>query len=161
MTLGPTRSPQTSANLPHGNPTKRRILELIAEFFCLRTNAAAGLLRDRVTTESDLRSVRRTMAILHRDGFLYRAPHLDFGRERGGVTYVYGLSRKGVDHAFRNGFATPATKTLRIPSGRWTTNWRSRRSILRSTASAPATDSAMRGNRRISSTRSIRTRSSR
>jgi hypothetical protein len=88
------------------------MLELLAEFFCLRTNDAAGLLRDRVLTESDVRSVRRTMAILHRDGFLYRAPHLDFGRERGGVTFVYGLSRKGVDHALRHGYATPATKTL-------------------------------------------------
>jgi thermostable 8-oxoguanine DNA glycosylase len=52
------------------------------------------------------------LSILHWDGFLYRAPHLDFGRERGGVAYVYGLSVKGVDHALRNGYSTAATKTL-------------------------------------------------
>src|ERR1035438_393614 len=85
------------ANLPHANATKQTILELLAEFFCLRTNDAAELLRDRAITESDARSVRRTLSILHRDGFLYRAPHLDARHERGGVAYVYGLSAKGVD----------------------------------------------------------------
>jgi len=89
-----------------------RILELLAEFFCLRTSDAAALLRNRTITESDARSLRRTMSILHRDGFLYRALHLDFGHERGGAGYVYGLSAKGVDHALRNGYSTPATKTL-------------------------------------------------
>lgn len=112
MTRGPTARPESGKLFPHENPTKRRVLELFAEFFCLRTNDAAGLLRNRPITASDARSVRRTLAILHRDGFLYRAPHLDFGQERGGVAYVYGLSAKGVRHAFRNGYATRATKTL-------------------------------------------------
>jgi len=94
------------------NPTKRRLLELCAEFFCLRTNDAAALLRNRPATPSDERSVRRTLAILHRDGFLYRAPLLDLDHERGGATYVHGLSAKGVHHASQNGYATPATKTL-------------------------------------------------
>jgi hypothetical protein len=98
--------------LPHENPTKRRVLELFAEFFCLRMNDTAGLLRDRATTESDARSVRRTLSILHRDGFLYRVPYLDGGHERGGVSYIYGLSAKGVDHALRKGYSTLATKTL-------------------------------------------------
>ncbi|MGA2186358.1 MAG: replication-relaxation family protein [Bryobacteraceae bacterium] len=105
-------TPPESPKLSHSNPTKRRVLELLAEFFCLRTNDAAGLLRNRAISESDARSVRRTLAILHRDGFLYRAPHLDFGHERGGAGYVYGLSAKGVAHAFQNGYSTPATKTL-------------------------------------------------
>jgi hypothetical protein len=39
-------------------------------------------------------------------------PHFDAGHDRGGATYVYGLSAKGVRHALRNGYATPATKTL-------------------------------------------------
>lgn len=102
----------TNSKLPRGNPTKQRVLELLAEFFCLRTNDAAELLRNRAITESDARSVRRTLSILHRDGFLYRAPHLDARHERGGVAYVYGLSAKGVDHALRNGYSTAATKTL-------------------------------------------------
>ena len=98
--------------LPHDNPTKRQALALFAEFFCLRTNDAAMLLRNRPITMSDARSVRRTLSILHRDGFLYRAPYLDPARERGGIAYVYGLSAKGVDHALQNGYSTPATKTL-------------------------------------------------
>ena len=112
MILRTRRHSRMISVLPHGNPTKQRVLELLAEFFCLRTNDAAELLRNRAITESDARSVRRTLSILHRDGFLYRAPHLDLGQERGGVAYVYGLSAKGVDHALRNGYATPATKTL-------------------------------------------------
>src|ERR1039457_7139963 len=112
MTPDPKASPEGGARLPRGNPTKQRVLELLAEFFCLRTNDAAELLRNRTITESDARSVRRTLSILHRDGFLYRAPHLDSGHERGGVAYVYGLSAKGVGHALRNGYSTLATKTL-------------------------------------------------
>ncbi|MGD0777012.1 MAG: replication-relaxation family protein [Candidatus Solibacter sp.] len=112
MTPGPKKFPQSGPKLSRGNPTKQRVLELLAEFFCLRTNDVAGLLRNRSITESDARSVRRTLSILHRDGFLYRVPHFDFGHERGGVAYVYGLSAKGVAHALRNGYSTPATKTL-------------------------------------------------
>jgi hypothetical protein len=98
--------------LSRDNPTKRRVLVLFAEFFCLRTYDAATLLRNRAITQSDACSVRRTLSILHRDGFLYRVPYLDPARERGGIAYVYGLSAKGVDHALQNGYSTPATKTL-------------------------------------------------
>jgi hypothetical protein len=100
------------SKLPRGNRTKHKVLELLAEFFCLRTNDAATLLRDRAINASDARSVRRTLSILHRDGFLYRAPYLDAGRDRGGVSYVYGLSAKGVNHALQKGYSTLATKTL-------------------------------------------------
>jgi hypothetical protein len=106
-------APTTNAKLPRQhNPTKLRLLEILAQFFCLRTNDAAVLLRNRAITESDSRSVRRTLSILHRDGFLYRAPYLDASHDRGGAGYVYGLSRKGVAHALRDGFSTAATKTL-------------------------------------------------
>src|ERR1035441_6944092 len=98
MTPGTTTSPENGARLPRSNPTKQRLLELLAEFFCLRTNGPAELLRNRAITESDARSVRRTLSILHRAGFLYRAPNLDAGHERGGVAYVYGLFAKGVGH---------------------------------------------------------------
>jgi hypothetical protein len=85
---------------------------LFAEFFCLRTNETARLLRNHAITESDARSVRRTLSILHRDGFLYRVPYFDAGHDRGGISYVYGLSAKGVDHALHNGYSTLTTKTL-------------------------------------------------
>jgi hypothetical protein len=91
-------SPEQRAELPRSNWTKLRVLELFAEFFCLRTNDAQALLRDRRITASDSRSVRRTLSILHQDGFLYRVPHLDAGRDRVGIAYVYGLSTKGVGH---------------------------------------------------------------
>lgn len=112
MASGATTSLSTGMKLSRGNPTKQRVLQLLAEFFCLRTKDATELLRSRAITESDGRSVRRTLSKLHRDGFLYRAPYLDAGHDRGGVGYVYGLSAKGVDHAFRNGYSTLATKTL-------------------------------------------------
>src|ERR1035441_5940716 len=112
MTPGTTTSPENGARLPRSNPTKQRLLELLSEFFCLRINDAAELLRNRTITESDARSVRRTLSILHQDGFLYRAPHIDSGHERGGAAYVYGLSAKGVGHALQNGYSTSATKTL-------------------------------------------------
>jgi hypothetical protein len=105
-------SPNTSRGphaIPRGNPTKERVLELLAEFFCLRTKDAAALLRNRDITENDARSVRRTLSILHRDGFLCR---LDLGAASGIANYVYGLSDKGVDHACENGYSTASTKTL-------------------------------------------------
>ena len=92
--------------------TKRLLRELLAVFFCLQTNDAARLLRNREITATDARSVRRTLSILHRDGFLFRAPHVDPDQDRGGIGYVYGLSAKGVKHARQNGYSTPATKTL-------------------------------------------------
>ena len=66
------------------------------------------MLRNRAPTEGDERSVRRTLSILHRDGFLCR---LDMGFA-GTPHYAYGLSDKGVVHAFANGYSTGATKTL-------------------------------------------------
>jgi len=112
MTPSTTTFPQIDAGLPRNNPVKQRILQLLAEYFCLRTNEAAELLRGRAVTDSDVRSLRRTLSILHRDGFLHRVPHFDAGHDRGGAAYVYGLSAKGVSHALRNGYSTPATKTL-------------------------------------------------
>ncbi len=105
-------SPKMPDRLPRPNPAKQRLLAIVAEFFCLTSEDAAALLRDRPPTPSDRRSVRRTLAILHRDGFLRRAAFLPAGRERGNPSYAYGLTKKGVSHAFSNGYATPATKTL-------------------------------------------------
>ena len=99
-------------SLQHPNQTKQRLLGLFAQFFCLRTISATQLLRERPITENDSRSVRRTLSILHRDGFLFRLPHLDPMHKAGGAEYVYGLSAKGVTHSFRNGYSTLATKTL-------------------------------------------------
>jgi hypothetical protein len=111
--LQPKESPKSKAvRLTNANATKLRALQLFAEFFCLRTNDAAELMRGRCVTESDARSVRRTLAILFKDGFLYRLPYFDSRTVRGGATYAYGLSEKGVRHALATGYASAATKTL-------------------------------------------------
>jgi Replication-relaxation len=112
MGTSPTTSFPKNAEIPRGNPTKQRALEIAAEFFCLRTRDVAELLRGRSLTESDERSVRRTLSILHRDGFLTRLPHFAPEHQRGGVGHVYGLSDKGVEHAFSHGYSTASTKTF-------------------------------------------------
>ena len=75
---------------------KREAIELLAEYFCLRTNDVARLIRSREPNENDKRSVRHTLGLLYKAGLVNRLPYLDFDRESGGVTYVYGLSDKGV-----------------------------------------------------------------
>ena len=42
-------SPQAGANLPHSNATKLMLIAILAEFFCLRANDAAELLRGHMT----------------------------------------------------------------------------------------------------------------
>ncbi len=107
--MSPCPKCQRYSGIPWSNPTKTRVLELMAGFFCLRSKDAAFLLRNRAITETDERSVRRTLAILHRDGLLAR---FDLSAGLGTAAYVYGLSDRGVNHAFENGYSTPATKTL-------------------------------------------------
>lgn len=69
---------------------------MLAEFFCLRANDVAAIVRGRIPTESDKRTLRCALATLYRAGLLNRLPYLDLERERGPVNYVYGLSDKGV-----------------------------------------------------------------
>ena len=91
MTKTPSQEPRrriTSA--------KREAIELLAEYFCLRTNDVARLIRSREPNDNDKRSVRHTLGLLYKAGLVNRLPYLDFDRESGGVTYVYGLSDKGV-----------------------------------------------------------------
>ena len=75
---------------------KKRALELLAEYFCLRTNDIARLVRAHIPNENDKRSVRHTLGLLHKAGLVNRLPYLDLDRESGGATHVYGLSDKGV-----------------------------------------------------------------
>jgi hypothetical protein len=75
---------------------KREALERLAEYFCLRTNDVAYLIRQHVPNDNDKRSVRHTLCLLYKNGLVNRLPYLDLGHETGGVTYAYGLSDKGV-----------------------------------------------------------------
>src|SRR5712692_2362239 len=90
---------------------KRHALTSLAEYFCLRTNDLVGL-RHRTHTESYRRTMRRSLSLLLKEGLVYRLPYLDLEKERGGLTYVYGLSDKGVKHARESGYVTPSTKTF-------------------------------------------------
>jgi hypothetical protein len=76
---------------------KRAALELLAEYFCLRTNDVAQLLRDRTPSENDKRSVRYTLGLLYKEGLVNRLPYIEMDRDRGVATFVYGLSDKGVN----------------------------------------------------------------
>lgn len=96
---------------------KRELLRLLAEYFCVRTNDLAALRHGRVR-ESQLRSTRRTLLILFREGFIARLPYFDTDRAAGGFTYVYGLSKKGVRFAAEAGIAAGATKPFGSGSAR-------------------------------------------
>lgn len=56
----------------------------------------AQLLRNREPNQNDLRTARRTLQLLWKEGWLNRLPYLELDRERGSVCYVYGFSGKGV-----------------------------------------------------------------
>jgi hypothetical protein len=58
---------------------------------------AASLLRDREPDENDLRTARRTLQLLWKEGLLNRLPYVEPGREHGSVSHVYGLSDKGIE----------------------------------------------------------------
>jgi hypothetical protein len=77
---------------------KRNTLSLLAEFFCLRVYDTAKLLRGHEPDDNDLRTARRTLHLLWKEGLTHREPYfeLDRNRDRGSISYVYGLSDKGV-----------------------------------------------------------------
>ncbi len=77
--------------------TNRQVLELLAEFFCLRTNDIALLMRGRVPNDSDKRSIRQTLNVLLKARVVTRLPYLDLDRVTGGIHYAWGLSDKGVE----------------------------------------------------------------
>jgi hypothetical protein len=99
--------------IPHDNPTKRRALELFAEFFCLRTNDAAMLLRNR--RHHPERCALSPPHVIHPASGRISLPRTVSRCQpvsEAASRYVYGLSAKGVDHALQNGYSTLATKTL-------------------------------------------------
>ena len=75
---------------------KKKILELLAEYFCLRTNDIAGLIRGRVPNDNDIRTARHTLILLYQAGLVNRLPYLDLDLQAGGRTYAYGLSDAGI-----------------------------------------------------------------
>src|SRR5216684_7394205 len=76
--------------------TKRRVLELLAEYFCLRVKDVARFLRDREPTEADLRTARRSLGLLWKEKLANRLPYFDLDTEA--RSYAYGLSHNGIKH---------------------------------------------------------------
>jgi Replication-relaxation len=74
---------------------KRRTLELLAEYFCLRPKDIAKLLRNRDPNENDLRTARKTLQLLHQEKLVHRERYFELDSEYGNLSYVYGLSDKG------------------------------------------------------------------
>lgn len=92
-------------------------LTLLAEYFCLRTNDVALLLRNHEPNENDKRSVRHTLGLLYRAGLAYRIPYIEYEREHGASTYVYGLTYHGVKYCasifpYAKGFDEHSRRTL-------------------------------------------------
>jgi Replication-relaxation len=95
-TVPRTKSKPAEARTFRLTRAKRKSLDLLAEYFCLRTKDVAALLRGRKPTESDLRSARRTLGLLRQAKLVDRLPYFEPDRLSGGIGYVYGLSDKGV-----------------------------------------------------------------
>src|SRR5579859_2132879 len=74
--------------------TKHEVLQILAEYFVLRSTDVAQLLRKRTPTESDLRSVQHTLLLLDRAGLVNRLKFLDLQTDI--AWYAYGLSGQGV-----------------------------------------------------------------
>lgn len=79
----------------HLTKTKKQVLVFLAEFFCLRTNDLVGLVYGK-QTEANQASMRRTLNLLRKEELVNRLPYLEPDKERGGITFVSGLSDKGV-----------------------------------------------------------------
>jgi hypothetical protein len=83
--------------VPHRTNAKRNTLRLLAEYFCLKTKHAAGLLfNTEDPTESQRFSTGRTLRLLFRDGLAYRISYYDLANDRSGKEFVYGLTDKGI-----------------------------------------------------------------
>ena len=92
--------------------TKRSVLSLLAEYFCLRPPDVAVLLSENKPTEADHRRARRTLLDLYQTKWLNRLPYFELDREKGGVGYVYGLSDKAVAEFGGKTFDEHSQRTL-------------------------------------------------
>ena len=77
-------------------PTKRKreVLELLGQYFVLRSKDLARLLRNPVPTGTDIRTINRTLKILDSAGLVHRLRYLN--PENDGIGYACGLSDAGV-----------------------------------------------------------------
>jgi hypothetical protein len=93
----PTGTENQKKAAPRLTRAKIKTIELLAEYFCLRTNDLGELERGQAPSHDEARSLRHTLGLLYRDGLAKRLPYLELDRDHGRTTYVYGLSDKGVE----------------------------------------------------------------
>jgi Fe2+ or Zn2+ uptake regulation protein len=106
----PTKSPRADRPTFRLTKAKTRTLELLAGHFCLRVYDAAKLLRGCEPDENDLRTARRTLHLLWKEGRLHRILYLDLSTE--GVCHVYGLTDRTVKEYGGKTFDEHAERTL-------------------------------------------------
>jgi Replication-relaxation len=102
-----------SVNHPH-SPTnaERKAVVLLAEYFCLNAELAARL------TGTSERTVRRHLQYLEDKGYVQSLPYYPEHQKKGAAPHAFGLSDKGVDYAFKEGFNAGGTKTFDEHSSR-------------------------------------------
>jgi Fe2+ or Zn2+ uptake regulation protein len=110
IALRPEKLPRADGPTFRLTATKRRSLELLAEYFCLRVHDVAKLLRNRAPDANDLRTARRTLHILWKEGLLHRIPYLDLSTEA--VCHVYGLTDRAAEEYGGKTFDDHAERTL-------------------------------------------------
>jgi hypothetical protein len=87
-------------------------VNILRELFVARTADLAALKRNRPPTENDLRTERRTLYLLHKEGVVHRIPYLDLRQVVGGATYAYGLSDRGTKQFGGKTFDDHSARTL-------------------------------------------------
>jgi len=86
---------------------KREALAVLADYFCLNTPMAAELLG------ISARAVQAHYQRLIGAELVYGIRYAPEEHLKGAIPVAYGLSDSGVDKAFREGFATDSTKTIK------------------------------------------------
>jgi hypothetical protein len=98
----------------HLPPRSERILNLLSEYFCLRVQDVAKLIKDRDPTETDLRNTRRGLELLWKKGLAHRLVHFEPHPNcwKGSNKWVYGLTDKAVKEFGGKTFDEHSERTL-------------------------------------------------
>lgn len=105
-------SPQAGPNAFHLTEAKLKALSHLSQFFCL-SSADLALLSYGQITPSALRSMRRTISLLEKEGLVDWRGLIPRIRRRGSPSFIYGLTNKGVLKVEDEGLSTPATKIFK------------------------------------------------
>lgn len=96
----------------HLTEAKLKALSHISQFFCLTCQDLAFLSYGEISP-SVLRSMRRTISLLEKEGLVEWRGLIPRIRRRGSPPLVYGLTYKGILKVKDEGLSTPATKVFK------------------------------------------------